>query len=580
MKKDTTPQLLNVQKAAAFLGVNPGTIRRWAKTNILHGIKVGSRGDWRFKKEALTKLTIVPHEKKKEKKFSKIKILLREDADAIQKLATVYHTKLIGSDPLPLKHLDKYSQAHIKIIKALADNLGDFEKGTTVFKKLGKKIAKDAVKDGLTIEEAVDGTIFQKQAIWKKLEATGILQEISAQDLYEFSQTIGSYCDVLASKTAFTYHQYYTEKLRRTKERFRALTEKSADAIALVTAKGKVVYASPTTEQLMGYTPEELQKLTNPFELVPPDDRKFATKLFEQLLKKPGNTEKAAYRVLHKNGKHIWIESVMTNLIYDPNVKAVVINYRDISDRKLLESQKEDFISIATHELKTPVTSIKGYTQVLRSRFRKEGNIKAVEMLSKMDVQLKKLTNLIGDLLDVTQIDGGKFSFHGGFFDFNEVVTDITDEMQLTTTKHQLTKNFAATKTITGDRDRIGQVITNLLSNAIKYSPHGEKIFVTTAVTKKTVTLCVQDFGIGIPKGKQSKVFDRFFRAGHADDSFAGLGLGLFISSEIVKRHGGRMWVESIEGKGSKFCFSLPMKHDTIINQQTNTLIEEEMKHE
>src|SRR5476651_1206250 len=169
----------------------------------------------------------------------------------------------------------------------------------------------------------------------------------------------------------------------KSEARFRALIEKSTDAIALVTKKGKVVYASPATKGLMGYTPEEFKKLTNPFELAPPDDRKVVTKLFEKLLKNPGSTENAVYRVLHKNGKHIWIESAMTNLLNDPNVKAIVINYRDITERKLLETQKEDFISIATHERKTPVTSIKAYAQVLQSRFEKEGNPKAVEMLSK-----------------------------------------------------------------------------------------------------------------------------------------------------------------------------------------------------
>lgn len=370
-------------------------------------------------------------------------------------------------------------------------------------------------------------------------------------------------------------HKLEASKVK-SEERFRALIEKSTDAIALVTAKGKVVYASPATKGLMGYTPEEFKKLTNPFELAPPDDRKFVTKLFEKLLSNPGSTENAVYRVLHKDGRKIWIESAMTNLIEDPNVNAIVINYRDISERKNFETQKIDFISIATHELKTPVTSIKGYAQVMQSRFKKEGNIKAVEMLSKMDAQLKKLTVLIGDLLDVTQIDGGKLQFHVGFFDFNELVTDITNEMEFTTTKHHITKKIATTKIINGDRDRIGQVITNLLSNAIKYSPHDTKIIVTITVNKTSVTLCVQDFGIGISKEKQDKVFERFFRAGDADDTFGGLGLGLFISSEIVKRHGGRIWVESTKGKGSTFCFTLPIKHNTRLNQQTNTLVEEE----
>ena len=580
MKNTIEPELLNVQKAGAFLGVNPGTIRRWAKTGMLSGIKVGTRGDWRFKEEALLKLTIIPSVKKEQKKFTKIKKLLSDNADVIQKLATLHHANLIGSDPLPEKKIDKYNKVHIKIIKALAYYLDDFEKGINAFKKLGEELAKEAVKDGLTIEEAVYGTIFQKQAIWKKLEDTGILKEMSTQDLYEFSQTIGKYCDVLASKTAFTYHNYFTEKVARSEDKYHALIEKSSDAIALVNPNGKVVYASHATKVLMGYSSEEFQQLNNPFELVPPDDRKVVTKLFKKLLKNPGSTENVVYRVLHKNGTHIWIESAMTNLLKDPNVKAIVLNYRDITERIKLESQKDDFISIATHELKTPVTSIKGYTQVLKSRFGKEGNEQAVIMLSKMDVQLKKLTNLIGDLLDVTKVDGGKLLFHEGIFNFNELVVDIIDEMQLTTTKHHLIKNLATKKAIHGDRDRIGQVLINLLSNAIKYSPHNKKIIITTAESKQDVTVYVQDFGIGIPKEQQGKIFERFFRAGDAEDTFAGLGLGLFISTEIVKRHDGRIWVESTEGGGSTFYFSLPIKANKDRKNKINTLVKEEMAHE
>jgi PAS domain S-box-containing protein len=519
---------------------------------------------------------IIPDLKKGQRKFSKIKKLLRDNSDEIQKLASLHHAKLIGGNPVSSKQTDKYHKAHIRIIKAYAHHLDDFKKGTVIFRKLGEDLAKEAVKDGLTIEEAVDGILFQKQAIWKKLEETGILEEITTQDLYNFSQILGSYCDVLASKIAFTYHNYFTEKFTGSEERFRSLIEQSADAIALVNPKGKVLYASPTTKMLMGYTAEEFKKLNNPFALVPPNDRKLVTKLFSKLLKNPGSTERAIYRVTHKSGKEIWIESAMTNLLNDPNVQAVVLNYHDISERKLLESQKDDFISIATHELKTPVTSIKAYTQILQSRFTKEGNAEAAEMLSKMDAQLNKLTSLIRDLLDATKVDAGKLQFHEGVFDFNQLVVDIVDEMQLTTTKHQITKKLSATKKINGDRDRIGQVVTNLLSNAIKYSPHDKKIIVTTSVSRKDVTLCVQDFGIGIPKEKQDQVFDRFFRVGDAADTFAGLGLGLFISAEIVRRHGGRMWVDSTLGKGSMFCFQFPVKHSAKIKHQVNPLTEEE----
>lgn len=367
----------------------------------------------------------------------------------------------------------------------------------------------------------------------------------------------------------------------KSEERFRALIENSADAVALVNPQGKVLYCSPSTKSVMGFTQEEFQKLTNPFELVPPDDRKSVTKLFEELLEKPGSNAHAVYRIKHKNNKLIWIESTMTNLIKNKNVAAVVINYRDVTERKDHERQKEEFIGIASHELKTPVTSIKGFAQVLQSRFSKEGNTQAVEFLQKMDAQLNKLTSLIGDLLDSTKLEGGRLQFHEGFYDFNELVLDIVDEMQQTTIKHKIIIRLAPTKTVSGDRDRIGQVITNFISNAIKYSPHSKEIIVTTIAGKESVTLSVKDFGHGIAKKKQLKVFDRFFRvSGKNQDTFAGLGLGLYIAAEIVKRHGGRIWVVSEKNAGTTFSFTLPIKKSGTINQQTNTLVEEEIKHE
>jgi two-component system CheB/CheR fusion protein len=194
-------------------------------------------------------------------------------------------------------------------------------------------------------------------------------------------------------------------------------------------------------------------------------------------------------------------------------------------------------------------------------RFAHEKNTNAVELLNRMERQINKLTLLINDLLDVTKIEGGKFQFHETYFDFNELVMEITEEMQQITQQHTIVMKLALTTKIYGDRERIGQVITNFLSNAIKYSPCSNKIILTTLRNAKQITLCVHDFGIGISKEKQSQVFDRFFRvSGAKEDTFPGLGLGLFISAEIIKRHNGTISVKSAKDKGSTFCFTLPIK--------------------
>ncbi len=227
--------------------------------------------------------------------------------------------------------------------------------------------------------------------------------------------------------------------------------------------------------------------------------------------------------------------------------------------RSEIEAKKDDFIGVATHELKTPVTSIKAYTQILQHRFMKEGDTKSSEMLLKMDAQLNKLISLISDLLDVTKIEGGKLSLMREEFDMNQLVAELVEELQRTTFRHTITIHGNINRLVTADKDRTGQVLTNLITNAIKYSPHSNKINVNLEEIDNSVQVCVEDFGVGIPRGKQDKVFERFFRvSGPKEDTFPGLGLGLYISSEIIKRQGGRIWVESIENVGSTFCFTLP----------------------
>ncbi|WP_256009071.1 PAS domain-containing sensor histidine kinase [Desertivirga xinjiangensis] len=234
----------------------------------------------------------------------------------------------------------------------------------------------------------------------------------------------------------------------------------------------------------------------------------------------------------------------------------------DIHESKVLEKQKDNFLGIASHELKTPVTSIKAYTQVLEAMLRKEGDDRKAGLVYKMDVQLNKLTSLIGDLLDVTKIQTGRMQFNDDYFEFNNLVEEIIEELQRTTAKHIIVPNLEPTGNVFADKDRVGQVITNLITNAIKYSPDADKIVVYTRLENENVKLCVQDFGIGIPNDRKDKVFEQFYRvSGTKEHTFPGLGLGLYISSEIIKREGGEIWVNSAVGKGSTFCFSLPQKN-------------------
>lgn len=271
------------------------------------------------------------------------------------------------------------------------------------------------------------------------------------------------------------------------------------------------------------------------------------------------------FRLRDKNGEYKWHLSRALPFINDGEIVRWFGTNTDIDEQKQMQRQKDDFLGIASHELKTPVTSIKAYAQVLGAMLSNEGEEKKAQMVMKMDAQLNRLTNLIGDLLDVTKINSGRILFNKVWFDFNQAVEECVQDLQHTTNKHILVMDFKETGKVYSDKERIGQVMTNLISNAVKYSPHSNRIIISTEREGNMVTVCVEDFGIGIPEDKKDKVFEQFYRvSGSKQHTFPGLGLGLYISNEIIRREGGRMWVNSIEGKGSTFCFSLPVADDKV----------------
>ncbi|HLL60626.1 MAG TPA: PAS domain S-box protein [Candidatus Nitrosocosmicus sp.] len=240
-------------------------------------------------------------------------------------------------------------------------------------------------------------------------------------------------------------------------------------------------------------------------------------------------------------------------------IGAVSVN-RDITDRKKLEQRKDDFVALASHELKTPVTSLKMYSQILEQRFIEKGDEESTTMISKMDHQLTRLNNLITGLLDVSRVQAGKLEYKKDNFSVDDLVYEIIENIQRITKTHKIFTDGQTKQNIIGDRDRIGQVLTNLINNAIKYSPEANQVIVHSEKKRDSVLISVKDFGMGIPKREQPRVFDRFFQSSNPIiQTYPGLGLGLYISKEIVDRHNGKIWVESTEGKGSTFNFTLPI---------------------
>lgn len=220
--------------------------------------------------------------------------------------------------------------------------------------------------------------------------------------------------------------------------------------------------------------------------------------------------------------------------------------------------EKNEFISIASHELKTPVTSIKAYAQILQQYFSRDD--KSNYYLIKMNAQVDRLTSLVNDLLDVSKIQSGKLKLVKEKVDITELVNDVSEQLQLNS-KHQIIVQAEPVPTVSADKDRLAQVLNNLLSNAIKYSPRSNKVVISISRDDKNLIVGVEDFGIGITQRDCARIFEPFFQASNRiRPSFSGLGLGLHICSEIINRHHGKIWVESQKGRGSKFSFTLPLK--------------------
>jgi two-component system CheB/CheR fusion protein len=237
----------------------------------------------------------------------------------------------------------------------------------------------------------------------------------------------------------------------------------------------------------------------------------------------------------------------------------ILLAMEDITARRELERQKETFLGMIGHELMTPLTSTKGFVQLLQRRVRKAGNEQVATELEKIDARLDKLAQLIGSLLDVSALEMGTFSMHPTAFAVDHLMREIVEEREHTSPGRLHLEGIVQAE-VYGDRERTGQVLLNLLTNALKYSAPTDPVWVRTSVNEDGITLSVQDLGPGIPLDQQAQIFERFARVGQPrqENNVPGMGLGLYVAAQIISQQRGRIWVESIPGKGATFFFTIP----------------------
>jgi PAS domain S-box-containing protein len=272
------------------------------------------------------------------------------------------------------------------------------------------------------------------------------------------------------------------------------------------------------------------------------------------------------YRMKTHHDYYRWIGMKgVPRIAMDGTFEGYIGSGMDITEMKEHEQVKNDFIGMASHELKTPITSIKAYIQLLLNIYKNKAEDEfLMKSLTTVNKQINKLTRLITDLLDVSKMESGRLSLTSEPFSLTDLLKETIDEVQHTATQHDIVYVPTAQQyTINADRDRIAQVITNFLTNAIKYSPESDRVDVEVSSTDNEVKIAVKDYGIGIKPEEQPKIFNRFYRVeGRNEQTFSGFGIGLYVAAEIVKRHNGNVWVESEKDKGSIFYFTLPVYID------------------
>ncbi len=346
--------------------------------------------------------------------------------------------------------------------------------------------------------------------------------------------------------------------LKENESKFRNLAESVPQIVWTADSEGQLDYFNEQWYEYSGF-PRDLFGDEAWIRIIHPDDLERVGEVWQHSIKTGENYE-IEFRFLNPKepGTFKWF---LVRAIPVKNNDGKVIKWMgtstDIHDVKMFQKQKDDFLAITSHELKTPLTSIKLYAQALERMMKKDGNDKAADFAKKMEEQVDRLNLLVVDLLDVTKIQNGHLVLKEREFNFDDLAEEMTNFMQISSEKHQLIFENGNVGTVIADRERISQVMVNFISNAVKYLPNADKVIISTQKTADgKAKFCVRDFGIGLEKDKTNKIFEQFYRVVD-DKAYDGIGLGLFISAEIIKRSGGEIQVESELGKGSDFCFQI-----------------------
>ncbi len=356
--------------------------------------------------------------------------------------------------------------------------------------------------------------------------------------------------DITAKKEA-------EEKIKESVAKFRTLSETIPIMVWTADPDGKKNFFNQYFLSYTGLSFEEL-KSDGMLEIIFPDELKKDLQLWQHSIK-TGEDFKMEKRLRRHDGTYRWhLGHGIAQKDINGKITGWIGSNTDIHEQKTKEQQKDEFISIASHEMKTPLTTAKGYLELLILLLSEE-NQTAFLYANKANQSVERLHRLVTELLDASKIQNGKLNYNISTFDFNEMLDEAIQDIQVIAKNHIIQKTGSSLKQITGDKGRLQQVLINLLNNAVKYSPKADRVLVKIEEQDNKIQVSVQDFGIGMSIKHLDKIFDRYYRAQEHAISFQGLGIGLYISNNIIERHNGTLWAESEPDKGSTFYFTLPV---------------------
>ncbi len=365
------------------------------------------------------------------------------------------------------------------------------------------------------------------------------------------------------------------EEEHELRQRFQVILSSIGDAVIATNKHGNITYMNAAAQKLLGLKFHNAHK-KKLFSVINIEDKNIHTFFKESVSAaihegKQKSVNKPVKITTHR-GKKIDIQDTIAPLRdIKGKIIGVVIIFKNVSQQREMELQKEVLLGSISHELKNYITSIQGYSMLIQKKISETNDEKLISFASKLNNKVETMKNMVISMLDLSKLSVGKLDMNPEKFDIEELIQSTINDLAIDT-QHIIKMKGAVDVYVEGDKIRIGQVLTNLISNAIKYSSDDKEIHVKVERKDMDVIVSVTDFGSGISEEQIEKIFNPFYRAGNEQEKkqISGSGLGLYISKEIIKQNGGDIWLETKAGKGSTFYFSLP----AIITDETEVIEE------